>query len=582
MNALDDGTLLDRWRENRDGDAFAEIARRHSPVVFDITCRVLGDRSLAEDILQEALLDLALEETRKPVDVGVVAWLVRFSICRARNRRASERCRTRRQIVVGKERPEESMPDDALELKDELERALGGCDPEDRALLAMRFLHGWEYDRIASALSIQEGAARVRVHRALRNVRAKVQTTAGSENASRVAPALGALPVAAMSQKSLDASIRSVVEIAKVRLGAPANGVEHATAASRSFRVAVSLTGAALLFVAAAGATSVVDFGSPGVPQPTEVARVETVRAAVVVPGADVGDVPAPVGGAFRVAPRPAGWDHGSIGRLVRGEGVDRAAAPSLARADLLRGDAPRVDAPGGAERGPWAHEVGFDPADAFPASAGDSPSALRPNVRGACAAKGEPFSSDGERAGALGGSEAVADDDTVSPVRILVRPDVIESARASVHRRAVPLVTLDALPDATRALVDEAQGLLRDYLSSSNLVGTEATSVRRSIREVRKGFGALRRDTGRPTGAEAAAARATRAKNQAVRQVLGLLTQVVLSDGRVAGDLRWPAGADVAFALEEVIRVLGAQSQGADRGIPSGAVGPASAGGVQ
>jgi RNA polymerase sigma-70 factor, ECF subfamily len=149
VNAFDDGTLYDRWLDHRDGDAFAELARRHSPVVYDLTCRVLGDRAGAEDVLQDALLSLALERSRRPVEVGVVAWLARLAICRARNRRSSERSRARRQIVVGQERPEESMPDERLERGEELERALSGCDPDDRALLAMRYLHGWEYDRIA-------------------------------------------------------------------------------------------------------------------------------------------------------------------------------------------------------------------------------------------------------------------------------------------------------------------------------------------------------------------------------------------------------------------------------------------------
>ena len=179
MTVLDDGMLFDRWLERRDGEAFAELCRRHSPVVFDLTCRVTQDRAGAEDVLQEALLGLALERTRRPVEVGVVAWLARFALCRAKNRRASERARTRRQIAVGRERPEDVMPEERMERREETEKALAACEPEDRAILAMRFLHEWDYPRIASALSISEGAARVRVHRALKELREQYRMVAG-------------------------------------------------------------------------------------------------------------------------------------------------------------------------------------------------------------------------------------------------------------------------------------------------------------------------------------------------------------------------------------------------------------------
>ncbi|MBK7644630.1 MAG: sigma-70 family RNA polymerase sigma factor [Planctomycetes bacterium] len=239
---MDDGTLLDRWRESRDGDAFAELARRHTPVVFDVSCRVLGERGLAEDILQEALLDLALEPTRKPAEVGVAAWLVRFAVNRARNRRAAERRRTRRQTMAASERPEEFMPEDALERKDELERVLGGCGAEERALLTLRFLHGWEYAQIASALSIHEGAARVRLHRALEEVRSRLHAGRGETDATRVERVLGALPLASLSRESLDASIRAAVEKARLRLD---------PASSRPVRGAVILAGVVLLCLAA-------------------------------------------------------------------------------------------------------------------------------------------------------------------------------------------------------------------------------------------------------------------------------------------------------------------------------------------
>lgn len=559
---LDDGTLLDRWRERRDGDAFAEIARRHSPVVFDLTSRVLGDRVGAEDVLQEALLSLALEPTRRPAEVGVIAWLARFAICRARNRRVSERCRSRRQITVGLERPEGAMPDETFERREELEHALAGCDPDDRAILAMRYLHGWEYDRIAAALSIREGAARVRVHRALESVRSKVASNGRGRDPGSVAPALCALPVATLAPERLDATVRSVLQIARVKLGAPANGTEHATAASRSFRVAVATSAVALLagtalFAAASG-------GSDGHARH----GAESAAAFAEFPGeADVwtalaaASLPTPERSAATAGrvPRPADWDLGGLRALaLRSESDGASSGPAAAPA--ARNPAPE----------PSAADPGRDPvAAADPVreifESDVSPSALRPISRDACAAKGDLDSSDGERAGALGGTSVVVAEDPAPAEAAAPEPQDLVPARSA---GGVP-VAADALPDATRELLGEAETLLRRFLEENVLGSADgaaagATDVRRAVRDVRREFNRARaRTAGRATG--------LRAKRQrdVLRRVLTMLTRQAFGEV-AASEARWPQGADLSAALIELIRVLGATP--VQTRLPSGA----------
>ena len=612
VNALDrlddDGTLFDRWLSERDGDAFALLAQRHSTVVFDIACRVLGDRGRAEDVLQEALLDLALEPTRKPIDVGVPAWLVRFTICRARNVRSSERSRSRRQIVVGLERPEVAMPDDSLVHNDELEAALAGCDPEDRALLAMRYLHGWDYDRISAALSIQSGAARVRVHRALRAVRARAGTasdtaasdTAASDSDAALRGRLAVLPIASLPAVNLDASIRSVVEIAKVRLGAPANGIEHATAASRSFRLAVTLAGTALVFVGVTGATAVTEFETGRVDR-TVGARSDAERGTAYdtayAPISRAVSSPAPVAAGFRGIPRPAFWDHGTFGRAGQDVSVDPPLPSSSDRSGDSSARAPAVEPAPAARPGAAPAAPEFAPPLAAPRAAApspdaarasapqdESPSALRPTVRGACAAKGDPVSSDDERAGALGDSADPADPvdapaaavDAAAVDAVVAAPTPSNTLQAKTTQRVTwTTVPVDQLPGETLDLLDQAEDLVRGLLVGDSAADPAAdpetaSAPRTRLRSVRKVYGRLAKKAapGRATTSHAA----KRLRAQTVRQVLTLLTQVVLSDGRLAGELRWPAGADVNVALQEVIRILGTRAASGPAGADPGA----------
>lgn len=587
MTDLDDRTLLEKWRENRDGDAFAEIARRHSPVVFDLTARVLGDRSGAEDILQEALLGLALETTAKPADVGVIAWLARFAICRARNKRSSERCRARRQIVVGSERPEDVMPEESLEHSDELEHALRGCDPEDRALLAMRFLHDWDYDRIAAALSISEGAVRVRVHRALNAVRANAEKNVGKTAAMReVAGRLAILPVAPLAASRLDAAISSTIEIAKVRLGAAPNGVEHRTASSRGFQTAVRLAGAAFALVVAVGISSIDDGTVTGAgtrggvaASGIDVARLEDAgaREFSALRGEFGGDA-ADADGLRRPGARPWDWDGGALARLSDvGVARDAQTVPAPKPAVLAPADE-HAAAPAIEPKAPAAAEAAAAPLDE------ESLDASRPSSRGTRAAKGETVSSEGERAGASGGSStphlpaAAAGDaepadaaeraESDAAPRAVVRA---QSGAGRVIRPAAPVVEfvpLDELPADQRALVDEAGDLLRRYLTArGDEIATgegDATAIdAKRLRSVRQSYSKLRRAaaSARPA-TDAPRAGRPASSGVAVGRLVSLLTRVEFGAPEGSGTILFPRGADVNSTLSEVIRVLGAATE--------------------
>lgn len=207
-----DADLYNRWRAQQDGHAFALLARRHATLVTDVAYRIGGSRALAEDALQEALLALARDRTGRPAAVGVRAWLARLAISKARNARASEAARARRERRVGTAQAMRPMNEQQQEASVHLERTLARLSGDDAAVLSLRFIHALPYAELAAILELAEPTARVRVHRALE--RARAASSDPGVDPSRLGAALSGLVPVAVSEEVVAAATERAVQAA--------------------------------------------------------------------------------------------------------------------------------------------------------------------------------------------------------------------------------------------------------------------------------------------------------------------------------------------------------------------------------
>ena len=57
---------LERWQRDRDPRALNELVDEYSGMVYATCCRVLGDRTEAEDVTQECFVSLAQSSSVRP------------------------------------------------------------------------------------------------------------------------------------------------------------------------------------------------------------------------------------------------------------------------------------------------------------------------------------------------------------------------------------------------------------------------------------------------------------------------------------------------------------------------------------
>jgi RNA polymerase sigma-70 factor (ECF subfamily) len=167
--------LLEAVRR-RDPEALAEFFEAHFDRLYNLAFRLVGEHSLAEDVLQEVFLKVHRAAAQLDPDRDPGPWLATITrnACR-------EQWRGRRRHVEGKESIEADLPDDgstsaeAETLRNERERRVGRALmrlPEGlREVVVLRDFHGLAHEEVAGVVGAKIAAVRKRYSRALAELR---------------------------------------------------------------------------------------------------------------------------------------------------------------------------------------------------------------------------------------------------------------------------------------------------------------------------------------------------------------------------------------------------------------------------
>ncbi len=161
-----DAQLLGRFVRDRDEAAFAELVRRHGPLVLGVCRRVIPDRHLADDAFQAAFLVLARKaESVRPAD-KLAGWLYGVSYRVALRARTMAGRRAKHETLTAMP-PETPVPPDPVdEVGAVLDEEIAKLPALHREAVVLCELQGVGRREAAKKLGIREGTLSSRLAKA--------------------------------------------------------------------------------------------------------------------------------------------------------------------------------------------------------------------------------------------------------------------------------------------------------------------------------------------------------------------------------------------------------------------------------
>jgi len=169
-----------------DLDQFGVLFQRHHNAIFAFFYRMTADASTSEDLTQEVFIRMLKYRNTFGEDSDLRGWMYQI----ARNLRADHfRHRVPQAALLQEIQADHASPSQRLEQKERvavLHQALLALPEDRRELLILARYEEMKYEQIAALLSIEVGAVKVRVHRALRELREMFFKMSGEETACDV------------------------------------------------------------------------------------------------------------------------------------------------------------------------------------------------------------------------------------------------------------------------------------------------------------------------------------------------------------------------------------------------------------
>lgn len=162
---------------NGDAWALGILYDRYANGLFGLGVNLLGDRTEAEDALQETFVRVIDGRHRFEPRDRFKSWI--FTVCR---RICLDRLRAlgRQEVSLRVHRLElaRAKPSDTMLVQADLERLLSTLPPEQREVLVLHWMHGFSHAEIAEMTGATEAGVKQKAYRALKVLRSHAEDRA--------------------------------------------------------------------------------------------------------------------------------------------------------------------------------------------------------------------------------------------------------------------------------------------------------------------------------------------------------------------------------------------------------------------
>ena len=166
--------------DERNAEAFELLYDRHSRVAYSLALRVLGDRSSADDVVQDAFLAVwRRAATYAPARGSVRSWLLSIVHNRAIDRVRTSMAVARRRQALEAEAARVTVPDTAeggisRAMGESVRADLADLPEEQAAVLKLAYYGGFTHSEIAQCLELPIGTVKSRIRLGLNGLRERM------------------------------------------------------------------------------------------------------------------------------------------------------------------------------------------------------------------------------------------------------------------------------------------------------------------------------------------------------------------------------------------------------------------------
>ena len=177
MNDVPDEALVRRVAQSGDERALSELYDRYAGVIYGAGVRYLGDRTLAEDLVQDVFTAVWRGAAGfDPARASFATWMYRITRNRATDLIRRRRARVRTVGGASHPEPREEDPTGELSRSFDVASALSRLSPTHREVLVLAYFRGLSQSEISRQTNTPLGTVKSRTTAALRALRESMLT----------------------------------------------------------------------------------------------------------------------------------------------------------------------------------------------------------------------------------------------------------------------------------------------------------------------------------------------------------------------------------------------------------------------